>query len=157
MAYFHVLIGAVLACVGLWLICRHEENIMQYSGEFCYINGFDRSDYFRTVTSTSLGRTDEEFVRKCMHSGQPFVVSGVTKNWPANWKWNHAYFEEIFQSHKLFSSTFSTTKSPQFSESPSDDVYFGIFLNDRQLAEVVAGDYSYPDFIPEDWRLTGGA
>ena len=130
---------------------------MQHSGEFCYVNRFDRSDYFRPLTPMSLESSSKEFVRKCMHSGRPFVVSGVTESWPANRKWSHAYFEEIFQNHKLFSSTFSTTKSPQFSDSPSDDVYFGIFLNDRQLAEVVAGDYGFPDFIPPDWRLTGAA
>ena len=155
MTYSHVLVGAVFACVVLWIVHRHEESsITEYSSEFCYINRFDRSDYFRTVTSVFLERANEMFVRKSMHYGQPFVVSGVTKDWPANWKWSHAYFEEIFRNHNLFSSTFATSERPQFSESPSN-IYFGIFLNDRQLSEAVAGDYSYPAFIPEDWRLTG--
>ena len=136
----------------LTALIYEEEN----NQEFCYVNEFTSSGDFRSVLSAAPHEATSEFITSAMHFGQPFVVSGVTRNWGANSKWNHSYFESIFKDHELFSSTFATDKSPHFSGSPSvHDVYFGIFLNDRKLAERVAEDYAYPDFIPMQWRATG--
>lgn len=133
-----------------------ENNAEQQSSEFCYINHFYSSEEFRSIGIVTHSDVTKEFLASRMHLGQPFAVSGVTEGWGANSRWNHSHFEEIFQDHELFASTFATDKAPQFSAFGSVyDVYFGIFLNDRKLAELVSADYDYPTFIPAEWRLTG--
>ena len=131
----------------------HEGN---WSNPFCYRNVFNQSDHIAEVERVTLQRVTPEFVTSRMHRGQPYIVSGVTKGWPANHKWSHDYFERLFSGHELFSSTFSTPTSPDFSDSISaHETYYGIFLNSRDSARLVSTDYSYPSFIPPEWRITG--
>lgn len=127
-----------------------------WSNPFCYRNVFNRSDPIAEVERVTLEEATIEFVASRMHLGQPYVVSGVTTGWPANDKWCHDYFRRLFGGHQLFSSTFSTPMSPDFSaRTPPQETYYGIFLNSRSSAGLVAGDYSYPSFIPPEWRVTG--
>lgn len=153
--HFAVLVTAVLA---LWLASviyeRRRGSQPNQSSEFCYVNPLERSGNFRTITAT---RVTKALVTKYADFGQPFVVSGATRGWAANSKWNHSYFEEVFNGSQLFSSTFATERNPHFSVSRSatQNVYYGIFLNERTLADLVAGDYRYPEFIPTEWRVTG--
>ena len=152
--HFAVLATAVLV---LWLagVLYERKGSQSHQGsEFCYVNSFEQSEQFRPIIAVPVTR---ELVEKHADIGQPFVVSGVTRGWDATSKWNHSYFEEVFQEFALFSSTFATDKSPHFSvsRSVSLDVYYGIFLNDRKLADLVAGDYRYPEFIPSEWRVAG--
>ena len=153
--HFAVLVTAVLA---LWLASviyeRRRGSQPNQSSEFCYVNPLERSGNFRTITAT---RVTKDLVTKYADFGQPFVVSGATRGWAANSKWNHSYFEEVFNGSQLFSSTFATERNPHFSVSRSatQNVYYGIFLNERTLADLVAGDYRYPEFIPAEWRVTG--
>ncbi|KAL5475073.1 hypothetical protein EMCRGX_G027127, partial [Ephydatia muelleri] len=131
----------------------HEGN---WSNPFCYRNVFNQSDHIAEVERVTLQRVTPEFVTSRMHRGQPYIVSGVTKGWPANHKWSHDYFERLFSGHELFSSTFSTPTSPDFSDIISaHETYYGIFLNSRDSARLVSTDYSYPSFIPPEWRITG--
>lgn len=152
--HFAVFATAVLA---LWLaavLYERKGSQSHQRNEFCYVNSFEQSEDFRPVTSVPVTRL---LVQEYADVGKPFVVSGVTRGWGANSRWSHSYFKEIFQEFTLFSSTFTTDKSPHFSVSQSvaRDVYYGIFLNDRKLADLVAGDYRYPEFIPSEWRVTG--
>ena len=150
-----VLVSAVLA---LWLASviyeQRRGTQAHQSSEFCYVNPLERSGNFRTITAT---RVTKDLVTKYADFGQPFVVSGATRGWAANSKWNHSYFVEVFNGSELFSSTFATERNPHFSVSRSatQNVYYGIFLNERTLADLVAGDYRYPEFIPAEWRVTG--
>lgn len=122
------------------------------SSIFCHVIDLSNNSRFVTVATIS----SPESVARHLDSGVPFVVKGVATSWPATRKWSHAYFREIFQGYDLFSSTFSTTEYPKFDEDyPNKAVYYGIFLNDQRLAELVATDYVYPDFIPLHHRLHG--
>ena len=151
--HLSVLVTAVL---GLWLasVVYEQRSQTHQSSEFCYVNSLERSGNFRTIAATSVTK---DLVTKYANFGQPFVVPATTEGWAANSKWNHSYFEEIFNGSELFSSTFATERSPHFtvSRSATQNVYYGIFLNERTLANLVAGDYRYPEFIPAEWRVTG--
>ena len=153
--HLSVLVTAVL---GLWLASvvyeQRKGSQAHQSSEFCYVNSLERLGNFRTIAAT---RVTKDLVTKYANFGQPFVVPATTEGWAANSKWNHSYFEEIFNGSELFSSTFATERSPHFSVSRSatQNVYYGIFLNERTLADLVAGDYRYPEFIPAEWRVTG--
>ena len=127
------------------------------SNPFCYRNFLNSSDQIASVERVTQREANAEFVTSRMHRGQPYIVSGVTEGWPANYKWSHDYFKGLFAGHDLFSSTFSTPLSPDFSDNTTHtrEVYYGIFLNRRESAELVASDYSYPSFIPPEWRVTG--
>ena len=150
----------VTAVLGLWLASviyeQRKGSQAHQSSEFCYVNPLERSGNFRTKI-IAVTRVTKDLVTKYANFGQPFVVSGTTEGWAANSKWNHSYFEEIFNGSELFSSTFATERNPHFSVSRSttQNVYYGIFLNERTLADLVAGDYRYPEFIPAEWRVTG--
>ena len=138
--------------------CDGKEKAAKEATDFCYQNHFQQSDTFRTLEAVSGMAATRDVISAFMHTGQPFVVSGVTNKWPANSKWNHSFFERTFRGHDsdIFSSTFSTAAAPDISHADSvHDIYFGMFLNDRTLAELMAADYRYPEFIPEDWRETG--
>ena len=63
--------------------------------------------------------------------------------------------KKMVGNHELFSSTFSTLDKPVLGQLPDAEVYYGIFLNDPTLAALVARDYHYPEFIPENWRVIG--
>ena len=89
--------------------------------------------------------------------GKPFVVSGVTRHWKANVKWSAEYFKEVFSEFELFSSTFATNVTPVFDIVDDQDVYYGIFLNDRKAAESVAEDYVFPSFIPPHLKVQGNS
>lgn len=91
-----------------------------------------------------------------MELGKPFCVSGVAKDWQASQKWSEDYFRSVFSEFELFSSTFATNSSPVFESVHREDVYYGIFLNDRGLASFLAADYSYPKFIPQELAMQGG-
>lgn len=132
---------------------RYEDN---GSNPFCYRNIFNPNDEIASVERIAHQQATAEFVTSRMHWGQPYIVSGVTEGWLANYKWSHNYFRELFASHDLFSSTFSTPMSPDFSgTTPTHEIYYGIFLNSRDSAELLSADYSYPSFIPPEWRVTG--
>lgn len=149
-ALLHVLVVAALYPTDT---TPHEGN---WSNPFCYRNLFNRSDHIAEVERVTLQQVTPEFVTSRMHRGQPYIVSGVTKEWPANHKWSHDYFEQLFSGHELFSSTFSTPASPDFSDSISaHETYYGIFLNSYDSAQLVSTDYTYPSFIPPEWRITG--
>lgn len=126
---------------------------------FCYVNHFSASRlvYHPVPNATSVtGHVPAASVASHIDSGLPFLVSGVTDGWPATSRWSHSYFQTIFSGHDLFSSTFSTTKLPTFTDGyPNKEVYYGIFLNDLRLAALVAKDYDYPRFIPEELRIHG--
>ena len=87
--------------------------------------------------------------------GRPFVVRGVTKDWTASEKWTEEYFRTTFYNYELFSSTFATNSSPLLDDGSRGDVYYGIFVNDQELAEYLAADYSYPQFIPRNFIVSG--
>lgn len=120
---------------------------------FCYVTDFTNQEY--DYESIPIA-TSAVHVTSSMELGQPFIVKGVAVNWPASNLWSHAYFHELFKGHDLFSSTFSTTQSPNFDpDYPNKEIYYGIFLNNHSLATMVANDYQYPDFIPDHLRLHG--
>lgn len=126
--------------------------------QFCYVNDFSASRLYHSVpnATSASGHVPGAAVANYIESGLPFLVSGVTDNWPATKRWSHAYFQTIFSGHGLFSSTFSTTELPTFEDGyPNKEVYYGIFLNDPKLAALVADDYEYPRFIPEELRVHG--
>ena len=121
--------------------------------KFCHVTDF-------TIQETSYDPvptvTPPLHVTSSMDLGQPFLVRGVSGEWPASQRWSHAHFQQLFKGHDLFSSTFSTTDSPTFDlDYPNKEVYYGIFLNNHSLASLVANDYQYPDFIPDHLRLHG--
>ena len=120
---------------------------------FCHVMETSGNTRFQSVPEV----TPPVGVAKLMDSGQPFVVRGEAREWPAARLWSHAYFQQLFRDQSLFSSTFSTSLSPQFgTDYPNKAVYYGIFLNNQTLASEVAKDYEYPDFIPAPLRLQGG-
>lgn len=129
------------------------------SVDFCHQNHFQGSDTFRTLVALTEANVAREAMAAYMHAGLPFVVSGVTEGWPANSKWNHSFFDHAFRdhSHDVFSSTFSTPVSPDIAHPSTSvhEIYYGMFLNDPTLAEHISADYSYPEFVPEEWRETG--
>ena len=130
----------------------------QPQNEFCYVNHFAPSTLFRPVvnaTPDNGGSLSTLNIDKYVNSGQPFVVSGITAGWPARKKWTHAYFRELFRTHPLFSSTFSTPERPSLEAESARDVYYGIFLNNASLATSLAEDYAFPPFIPAEWRVRG--
>lgn len=119
---------------------------------FCYVTDVSNKTGFRPVPLV----TSMENVTHHMSQGQPFLVKSVSDNWPATRLWSHAHFQHIFKGHDLFSSTFSTTESPQFEDNyPNEAIYYGIFINSPTLAAEVARDYKYPSFIPEHLKLQG--
>lgn len=126
---------------------------------FCFVNDFSASRLFYHPVpnaTSATGHVPAASVAGYIDSGLPFVVSGVTDCWPATSRWSHSYFQTMFSGHTLFSSTFSTTKLPTFTDGyPNKEVYYGIFLNDARLAALVAKDYDYPRFIPEELRVHG--
>ena len=146
-----------LAC--LWPVhqytARGKEEVEEVTGgmEFCYVNDFDAPGVHFTPLLVEAEATLES-VTRAVDEGRPFVVGGVTRGWAATGKWSHSYFKELFKNSRLFSSTFSTAKAPRFGDKDTQ-TYFGIFLNDPALAELVAMDYGYPDFIPPGWRVRG--
>ena len=124
--------------------------------EFCYKNIFTFSDEFEILDKTPVDAVTLDFVIEKMNIGLPFVVSHLTHDWRANEKWDHEYFEELFGNSELFSSTFSTLTTPKFSSNQStEEIYFGVFLNDERLSKLLQPDYQYPTFIPEEWRNIG--
>ena len=124
--------------------------------DFCYQNLFTPSDKFEMLDKVSLDAVTLDLVTERMNAGLPFVVSHVTHNWKANEKWDHGYFEKLFGDRELFSSTFSTLSVPEFSTNQStEEIYFGMFLNDERLSELLQSDYQYPSFIPVEWRNVG--
>ena len=124
--------------------------------DFCYKNVFMSSDQFAMLNKISSDAVTLDFVIERMNNGLPFVVSHVTHNWKANEKWDHEYFEKLFGNSELFSSTFSTLTAPKFlSNQSTTEIYFGVFLNDEGLSELLQSDYQYPSFIPVEWRNTG--
>lgn len=127
---------------------------------FCYVNDFSASKLYHAVPNATsvIGHVSATAVANYIESGLPFLVSGVTDSWPATSRWSHAYFKTIFSGYDLFSSTFSTTELPSFEDGyPNKEVYYGIFLNDPELAAMVANDYEYPGFIPDELRVHGGS
>ena len=124
--------------------------------DFCYQNLFTPSEKFEILDKVSLDAVTLDLVTERMNAGLPFVVSHVTHNWKANEKWNHKYFEKMFGDSELFSSTFSTLSVPEFSTNQStEEIYFGMFLNDDKLSKLLQSDYQYPNFIPVEWRSVG--
>lgn len=141
---------AAVASVALLVVVSYDP--ASGGSVFCHVTNFTRDDGFYPVPNA----TSEDSVSDFISSGQPFLVGGVTWDWPASEKWSHSYFRRIFEGHALFSSTFSTPRQPQFQEDyPNKEVYYGIFLNDQSLAELVANDYHYPHFIPDHLKLHG--
>ena len=124
--------------------------------DFCYKNIFTPSDKFEVLDKTPVDAVTLDFVTEKMNIGLPFVVSHLTCDWGANKNWDHEYFEKLFGDSELFSSTFSTLTGPKFSSNRSkEEVYFGVFLNDKRLSKLLQPDYQYPSFIPEEWRNVG--
>ncbi len=144
----------VIVVVMLFLTLRSAYNC--HNIDFCHINNFNYSkkDYYYLDLVDGVS---QEELYESMELGRPFAVSGVTKEWKATSKWNSKYFRSIFSNVELFSSTFATNTSPVFDAKSPDDrgIYYGIFLNDRDLADHLADDYSYPKFIPEELRMQG--
>ena len=129
----------------------HDEMV-----DFCYKNIFTPSDKFELLDKTPVDAVTLDFIIEKMNNGLPFVVSHLTHDWGANERWNHEYFEELFGDSKLFSSTFSTLTAPEFSSNQSsEEIYFGVFLNDKRLSKRLQSDYQYPTFIPDEWRNIG--
>lgn len=125
--------------------------------KFCHVNNFSVSNDTYKMEFTRVNDLTVSFFAESMNLGRPFVVSGVTHNWRANSKWDSDYFRNAFSNFELFSSTFATNTSPMFDNSGVNDryVYYGIFLNDRSVADLIADDYIYPNFIPSHLRMQG--
>lgn len=149
------LVAALLSltnCIALALCSNHAPE------DFCYVNNFQNSQphFFQPLLHIeNLGEITEEEFYSHLEWGRPFVVHGVTKGWRANEKWDVNYFRQAFSEFELFSSTFSTNASPVFEDSLQEDVYFGIFLNNAELARHLAMDYNYPCFIPTQLQMQG--
>ena len=119
---------------------------------FCYVKDMSNKTGYHVVPDA----LSPERVADFMNWGQPFLVTSVSNDWPATRLWSHTYFQHMFKNHDLFSSTFSTTELPQFDDDyPNKAIYYGIFLNSQTLAAMVARDYEYPSFIPDQLRLQG--
>ena len=130
----------------------NESGASQPPSVFCYVTDMSNETGYHVIPKAG----SQESVSKHMNVGQPFVVTSVSNEWQATRLWSHAHFQQIFSGHDLFSSTFSTTQSPQFDDNyPNEAVYYGIFLNSHSLALEVARDYEYPSFIPQKLRLQG--
>lgn len=132
--------------------------LAQLHEDFCHINDFNSSS---TVYQSLHAYPSMEEVTKTtffnhVELGTPFAVAGVTENWRAKVKWTDGYFRSVFSGFELFSSTFATNSSPTFEPHSRRDVYYGIFINDRNLADFIAQDYSYPAFIPKHLIVSGG-
>ena len=132
------------------------------SSEFCHVNNFSdtSSNAFCILHPIHVKDINATFVMHQVNTGSPFVVSGVTRGWKASDKWVHSFFKSLFQKEQLFSSTFSTLNSPQFCDDTAGvcedhSVYYGVFLNNPQIAEYLYEDYQYPEFIPEEWWVKG--
>ena len=124
--------------------------------DFCHINDFSDSTLsYHSIPLFSVEEVTPVVLMSHMEKGEPFAVRDVTRDWKAKEKWNEQYFEEVFAKYELFSSTFATNISPAFDSVHRKDIYYGIFLNDKGLAGFLAGDYSYPTFIPERLRVRG--
>ena len=146
--------GAALVCSWTLSLILSFHNTTRSSNVFCHVTDFSSSTGYSPAPVANV--TSSEGITDYISRGQPFLVPGVSDKWPASEKWSHAYFRRLFQGHALFSSTFSTPRQPQFEEDyPNKEIYYGIFLNDPALAELVANDYHYPRFIPENLRLYG--
>ena len=132
----------------------YSQNISQ---QFCHVNDFSgSSEAYDRLESTHIEDVNDSFVAHNVECGRPFVVSAVTRDWKANEKWDSDYFKSVFSDFELFSSTFATNVSPVFDSTLDEkDMYYGIFLNDRSVAEVVSADYKYPSFIPHHLRMQG--
>lgn len=122
--------------------------------DFCHINDFDSSRVAYQPIKLHSSMEDAVFY-SYLELGKPFGVCQVTKKWKANEKWDDNYFKNIFSNFELFSSTFATNVSPRFETVSRRDVYYGIFLNDKNLAGFLANDYSYPSFIPRELKMQG--
>lgn len=125
--------------------------------DFCHINDFNNSEttYQPMQFYPHMDNVTDKAFSHHVELGRPFAVGGVTVDWMASQKWTDGYFRSIFSDFELFSSTFATNSSPVFEAHSRRDVYYGIFLNDRNLADFIASDYSYPRFIPKDLVLQG--
>ena len=133
---------------------------------FCHVIPLEHSQdtYTCTAGDSKVGEvelrgghapseSEEETFLRHVDQGRPFLVPRVSEGWQARHKWTHEYFAELFREAPLFSSAFTTHASPDIS-SPEDS-YYGIFLNDPALAELVSEDYTYPKFVPKAWRMEG--
>ena len=134
-----------------------DVTLAQFHEDFCHINDFNSS---KTVYQSLHMYANMEEVTETIFSGhvelgRPFAVSGVTERWRAKDKWTDGYFRSVFSGFELFSSTFATNSSPTFEPHSRRDVYYGIFINDRSLADFIAQDYSYPAFIPKHLIVPG--
>lgn len=146
-ACVHVIVGVLLMIQLAVPLPGHD---------FCYINEFENSTISYSKLKALHSGNVRELLRENMEHGQLFVVSDVTNGWKANHRWTHEYFKSLFSNFELFSSTFATNVTPVFEhDSHQEDVYFGIFINDPSLANLLASDYSYPDFIPPELRIQG--
>jgi hypothetical protein len=125
--------------------------------DFCHVNDFDApsSILYQSIPLTDIENVTAAVLLSYAEVGQPFVVRNIAREWKAREKWNEQYFQTIFADFELFSSTFATNASPVFGSLPKRDVYYGIFINDKKLADFMSGDYMYPRFIPEELHVQG--
>lgn len=144
--------------------CREELDHGTKNIDLCHVNDFNATTTTTGTTTTynliqlvNIEDMTPTVLLKNMEQGQPFCVKGVTEGWKAKERWTEEHFRSVFASFELFSSTFATNASPVFGSSPRSDrdVYYGIFVNDNHLAQVLAEDYSYPTFIPQDLKVQG--
>lgn len=126
--------------------------------DFCHVNDFKASSiYFKPILYADIKDVTPAVLLSYAELGQPFVVRNVANEWRAREKWSEQYFQTVFANFELFSSTFATNVSPIFDSLSSKNVYYGIFINDKKLADFMSGDYNYPNFIPEQLKMQGMA
>ena len=155
----------VVSCYHIILSKSYDDNFhsnglvldQRNKSDFCYFNDFNSMTIaYHKIEKTRIDNFTGAAFYKSVEFGIPFVISGVTDGWKANTKWDNLYFKKVFQNFELFSSTFATNASPVFDSVPNDDrIYYGIFINDRGLADMLAEDYDYPPFIPHELKIQG--
>ena len=125
--------------------------------DFCHVNDFGApSTSYKPIPYADVRDVTPGVLLSYAETGQPFVVRNVANEWKAREKWNERYFQTVFANFELFSSTFATNASPTFdSVLPKKDVYYGIFINDKELAGFMSEDYEYPWFVPNNLRMQG--
>ena len=137
--------------------CKAE--LDQGTIDLCHVNDFNSTTTpaYRHIQLVNVEDLTPAVLFANMEQGQPFGVKGVTEGWKARGKWTEEHFRSVFASFELFSSTFATNVPPVFGSSPRGDrdIYYGIFVNDKNLAQVLAEDYTYPTFIPQDLTVQG--
>lgn len=159
MATEDLLLFLLVLIFNLWSVCNHEfvDGASYQPGEgvdFCHVNDFSASNtQYEPIPLANIEDLTPAVLLSHAELGQPFAVANVSMDWKAREKWNERYFQNVFANYELFSSTFATNVSPAIDS--IENVYYGVFINDKVLADFLSEDYNYPSFIPKELKMQG--